>query len=233
MSRLLCFSILMFLCAAVVNASPPAIGSALQQLLAAQADHMAAGGDDRTAFNRGLNNLAEKGDAVAQFLLAVSDMNENAAKQEKLLLNSASGGCVGAAGLLGLMYIDNQQLKSGSYWLRYAAENGDAGSQVMLANFYLAGENNFEQDLIEGLAWLRLAEKQAHSSGAWTYIIIRVSELERSLASQDKSRAINRFRELETRIPFFDYHLCGQSQPGRNRDFTNQNYEKLISQNAQ
>jgi len=233
MLRILYFSFLMFPGLINANALPPEIGPVLQQLLVEHADRLAGGSDDQTTFNRGLNDLAEKGDPVAQFLWAVSGAHEDGAKIEKLLLNSASSGCVGAAGILGLMYIDKRQFKSGGYWLRYAAENGDAGSQVMLANFYLAGINNFRKDSTEGIAWLRMAERQTYSSGTWTYIVTRIFELEHSLASQAKSEVTKRFGELETKIPFVDYHLCGQSGPGRNRDFSQQNYEKLTSQKSQ
>ncbi|NNE62787.1 MAG: hypothetical protein HKN34_01765, partial [Gammaproteobacteria bacterium] len=111
MLRILCFSILIFPALTIASSVPPDIDPALQQLLATQAERLAGGDSDRTAFNNDLSGLAEKGDPVAQYLLAVSGGSENREKTEKLLLSSASSGCVGAAGVLGLMYMDNQQLE--------------------------------------------------------------------------------------------------------------------------
>jgi hypothetical protein len=191
----------------------PTVSNDLQEILIQQSERVKSGHDDMRAYRTALRDLANNGDPVAQFLFSVISIGDDNLDNEtivKYLHSSASNGCAGSAGILAIKYFSENNNRAGVIWLKYAAENGDASSQAILGQYYIAGKNGLNKNETEGFAWKRLALKQSYSKGVSSQLKMFELQTGESLHSQSVEA---RFERLLEEIGIQPFYLCGQSTP--------------------
>src|SRR5665213_1099071 len=141
LSRLVAFAVVLVLVGAVpVGGQPPPIDSLQPDLIAGQETSPAGKLSSNSIHFQETKARAEKGDATAQFELA----------------------CRYAKGYGGVTQDEAESAK----WFRKAAEQGDAGAQMMLGGFYATGRG-VPQDYTESAKWFRKAAEQGDADSQW------------------------------------------------------------------
>jgi TPR repeat protein len=131
--------------------------------------------DGLAAYHRGdmnaaiaeFNPSAEAGDPRAQYLIGVIYLNEMAEPPDpeaavRWLSRSAKQDYLPAQNELARLYRIGfgveQDYTQMVYWYRRAAEQGDVGAQLFLADAYAyGGGDGFEPDLVEAYMWYEIA----------------------------------------------------------------------------
>jgi TPR repeat protein len=131
------------------------------------------GGFDRTALKL-LKPLAEKGDAQAQYRLAIMYEHgwgtpRDGKRAVGLYLQAANQGLVSAQARLGEIYLRGmlvlQDLAKARQWFATAAMAGNTDAQLELANIYERGLG-VSQDHIEAYAWNAVAAATGNTLAA-------------------------------------------------------------------
>ena len=196
----------------------PVISQQLRDAFARQQQRAQANNQDMNAFKNDMKDLADKGDPVAQFYYAVLNDSDNPYTPENLkyLQNSANGGCAGAAGLIA-MYYSTKNKGMGKYWLEYAAKNGEANSQFMIAMNYFSGENGYIKDPAASYGWLLLASAQVYSKGLQSQIEMILFNMNGQYSKEQISKGKKIYSEHRKKYEIQPFHICGQMLPGNDR----------------
>lgn len=112
---------------------------------------------------------AERGDALAQYQLAVEHNNrEEMEEANKWYRKSAEQGFAPAQVTLGFMYVHGKGVAKDPTeavkWFRKAADQNDPIGQVNLGSMYVEGEG-VEQDNVTAYMWYSLAADQGEEKG--------------------------------------------------------------------
>jgi hypothetical protein len=167
---------------------------------------------DRNIAEEQFLKAAEGGFKEAQFILGVLLMQTDWAQSQKWLLRSDSKGCSGAAGLLGMKYLQKSSgvPESVAYsWIRRGAEGGDAASQINIAGYLIRTNKK-----VEAYAWLKLIASEHKSdpmSTIMTAASIRKVESELDVLSLQNARKLS---DIYTqKYSRSTYPFCSQSTP--------------------
>lgn len=143
-----------------------------------------------------LARLAERGDAVAQNILAMEYMfaTDRAARDIDRAVfwykKSADQGHLYAQKTLATVYMpivgERPNVEEAFYWNLKAAEQGDAYSQLNVSSAYIYAKG-IDQDFLKGLLWLR---KSALSGESEAQRILGVRYLEGNGVAQDSHEAL-------------------------------------------
>jgi thioredoxin-related protein len=147
--------------------------------------------------------MAHKGSKEAQFLVGVSSKDE--VERIKWLKKSESQGCIGASGVLALHYLEKNNTKEGLKKLRFAAQNGDIGSQHVLAKILEEGKVT-EQDLKESYVWYKVVEPYI------PFVHMNLVLLDSKLSKVELSN-LNKIVDEYTNNIKVSKELCQQSSP--------------------
>ena len=188
----------------------PVVTEELQEILYRQAERVSNGNYDLTAYRGELVNLADRNDPVAQFLYSAVSVAENIYDElvEKYLHASAKNGCAGSAGILAIVSLSKDKFDIGLMWLRFAARNGDAVSQLTLGQSYIDGNLGLAKDVVEGFAWQLMAIEQTFSKAIYGQL-----ELSRISNRQffENPEVQSRYKTLKKRIGVHPFYACGQT----------------------
>ena len=128
-----------------------------------------------------LRALAERGDAVAQFNLAVlygsgGDVPQDWAEAARWLRRAADQGHAPGQSALGLVYREGLGVlrddAQAVQWFRRAAAQGDANGQFLLANLYATGRGVRQDDVVASM-WLTLAVARSAGEARERYVAAR------------------------------------------------------------
>jgi TPR repeat protein len=160
------------------------------------------GGYDRTALKL-FQPLADKGDARAQFHLAIMDEHgwgtpRDASKAVDLYTKAATQSLVPAEARLGEIYLDGtlvlQDLAKAHQWSEKAATAGNVGAQLDLADIYERGLG-VHVDPIEAYTWDAVAAARGNTSAA-----SQRDRILRTLSADNQVKAEARASALETSL---------------------------------
>ena len=149
-----------------------------------------------------LRALAEQGDAVAQFNLAVlygsgGGVPQDWATAARWLRRAADQGHAPGQSALGLVYREGlgvvQDDAEAVQWFRRAAEQGDASGQFLLANLYATGRGVPHDDVVAS-KWLTLAVAGSAGEARERYVGAR-DALEARMTLDEIADAHRRARE--------------------------------------
>ena len=200
---------------------PPPISKELRDVLHAESRRVKSGTKNTALLRLDLQRLSDKGDPVAQFLFAMLFYKDEPRTKKQLLTQSALGGCAGAAGILGAELLSKGERKDGLMWIDYAAYEGDAAAQTLLADLYLKNEMDADDGKEHAYAWLRLAKRQTYSSTQRAVVFIQLVNLKAALSEEEISHAEIIYRRLEQKIGVMPEHPCGQSAPYGDAEVSN------------
>ncbi|MFC4312375.1 hypothetical protein ACFPN2_25050 [Steroidobacter flavus] len=215
-SLILMICSLLLICVSTSSAAEtPTPSVAFQEAFASHSFRVRDGRTDPSPFIAELRAIAPTGDAVAQFMLAMLTMltmNDDRLAAISLLRSSASGGCEGAAGALGVALADSDPAEA-KKWIVRAAKNGDTGAQLSLSAAYKNGTLGFPRDIIEAFAWATVAQNHAPTNSmrqvAASAVGTILTEADSSVFSSGQSRVVG----LMSEIPKKTFYLCGYSLP--------------------
>lgn len=171
-------------------------------------------------------NLADKGDAPAQYLMGMVLMNQNPDVAKQYLQKSSSAGCSGATTMLGILHLKAGDRNQGTPLIVKAAEAGDATAQAALSGIYLRGEN-VTMSKSDAYKWLKLAERQTFSNGALGAIHEGMKKLEGQFSAEEKIAAEKQFAEAAKKFHVVNYMFCGQANLDTSRSSTVPDYLKM------
>lgn len=199
--------------------SPPVVSNELLNILTAVEQRLKNKETDPGTLKSDLQRLADKEDPIAKFFLAVMFKPSDERAMKTLLYESASGGCAGAASLLGMLLMKENE-EGGLAWLTLGANSGDSTGQMMLGIFFLRDLSNISRNKASAYAWLKLAIRQTYSSGQKAAISLQLLNLENTLTASERNDAFARYNELQQQIAVVPDHICGQSLPSRDQGST-------------
>lgn len=153
---------------------------------------------DEVEAKRWLRFAAEQGQREAQFVLSL--YGPQTSENLEWMLRAANQGLVAAQYGLGVTYYDNESphrnVREAIRWFRAAAEQGEVGSQLMLAEIFEFGADDVPKDPMEARRWLvqaagvdygaaikllRLTTGEPIEAAKWAYVA-------RDLAGEERSR---------------------------------------------
>lgn len=195
----------------VLEAPHPIPTPACLEALKHHITRLQSGDKDLGPFIRDLKSVAAAGDPVAKFFLGGVLVGSNPKKAITLLRESAEGGCVGSAGILGVTLMSTKPVEART-WLTKAANSGDTESRLFLAILYLRGDSHTPKNLAEALAWARLAKRQGPQNMSFQaeQLILQIQPL---LSHEESVQAGVIFTKLLASHPKRPNYLCGQSTP--------------------
>jgi TPR repeat protein len=191
-------------------AGPTLMSDEFKRLLQENAYAKKHGTANPEQFFSSTKRIADKGDAAAQFLYGLALIKSNRDIAKEYLKKSANAGCVGSKALLGTIYMSEKNPIQGLPLIMSAAENGDASAQAALSGIYLRGDHGIEKSLLKAYAWLKLAERQTFSDGAYVAIEEGLKKIKDQLASDELPKADKEYEILIKRIDKYPYTFCGQ-----------------------
>jgi hypothetical protein len=174
--RLLPACLVCFLCAGVGVISGGQASDAQAQSKPTATEKPASVADQLKALRRS----AEKGDAVAQYRLAVALRTGQGAPKDdaaavKWYRAAADQGHAGAQNNLAWMYYSGygvpQDDAQAVIWFRKAADQGDQDSQYNLGMMYLTGRG-VKRDDVEAAGWFRKAAEQGDAGAQFTLGVV-------------------------------------------------------------
>lgn len=152
--------------------------------------------------------LAQQGDAVAQFNLAMVHMRgEGVARDPVVALRwfeeSASQGNIHAQRQLSKMYFHGimvpRSLTTATYWTRKAADQGDPDSELLLPQLYAqTTQNHSPEDFGSAVEWMFRAAEQQNLTAQYTLAGWFYAGVEKRL-SRDPARAFELWRDAAER----------------------------------
>jgi len=160
-----------------------------------------------------IRSAAESGHAPAEFVLGTSLLSDPTASA-KWLTRSATHGCAGAAGILALSYLGDQPA-FGSRWLRYAAEQGDRMSQIMIGQAYGRGAYGLSVDKINAFAWLTVGtlDLDLQNAPLLAAASFSLTEISAALSPDDLRAAQDRTALYRSRYANRTHPMCGDAFP--------------------
>lgn len=197
---------------AEVSAAPPVPSAAFQQAFKSQTARVISGKTDPTPFIQAIEPIAASGDPVAKFMLATLIMQSEKSRAIGLLRESARGGCMGAAGVLGVLLMPTNPAEARVSFTR-AAYGGDVASQMYMAGLNERGDSQTPRNRSAALAWAKQAKLQSFSSGTANAADEFISKLQATLSAEELAKAKELFDALQATYPRQPFYLCGQSLP--------------------
>lgn len=197
--------------------SAPEFSPGVRDAFRKMQERVKSGNREKDTLIKDLTPLAEGGDPVAQFFVALLTPPSQMDRKTRLkyLHQSASAGCAGAAGVIGGYALEENKTTQALYWLKFAAKEGDGFSKVLLANLYLDGKDGMKQDMAEGYAWLLLAKEHAVPQSAGMAAQMKLLQLESDsrIDAEIRHVAESRYRDLAKEYVVQPVYPCGQSVP--------------------
>lgn len=187
------------------------------QLLKQHAQALKNGDNDDEPFLSGLTALADKNHRESQYMIGVLVFSGLSTPKEsiKRLNQAETNGCSGAAGILGILYLQGEFVKKnekiGLSWLRNAAERGDVNAQMMLGSFYYHGSMSLDKDLIQAYSWLyqaKLLVSPVTVPALNMLILIREKLTQEQIASAEKQA-----KDRLYKIGGIKNNFCAHSTP--------------------